>query len=345
MVSKSKQQYPLQRRETTLNDLLDRLLTKGLMLNSDVVVTVSGIPLLGLNLRLALGGMSTMLRYGFMTDWDEAIRSVAKKKQVEAGPHLEDGEQLLLTLFGSCWYSKGIYSAWRPGLIHLTNRRLLLYQQEPSETLLDINLWLISGIDTRQVAHFSDQNRQEVWLTMTSGDVVRLHCVDIQNLFDTLKKAQALAGSKDINLASPDIDETIWYLTTDGAGKFAWQSGAFCVRDGALCWLGRSGQSLSFRMAAADVLAVEFIAEDIMSGPDGKLVLEMHYLGRTNTEKAYFAGNMDALRPWVRLLREARRDILETCPFCGAPAPRGRLLNKGCDACGWLSARLKRLLP
>lgn len=345
MVSKSKQLYPLQRREATLNDLLDRLLTKGLMLNSDVVVTVSDIPLLGLNLRLALGGMSTMLRYGFMTNWDEAIRSVAKKKRVEAGPSLEDGEQMILSLFGSCWYSKGIYSAWRPGLICLTNRRLLLYQQGPSETLLDINLWLISGIDTRRVAHFSDQNRQEVWLTMTSGDVVRLHCTDSEHLLDTLKKAQALAGPKNVNLPDLDIGETIWCLTPDGTVKFAWQPGAFSVQDGGLCWLGHSGQSLSFRVVATDVLAVEFIAEDIMSGPDGRVVLEMHYLGRANPEKAYFAGDMDALRPWVLLLREARRDVLETCPACGAPAPTVRLLNKGCAACGWLSARLKRLLP
>ena len=204
MISDSKQLQPLRRRETTLNDLLDRLLTKGVMLNSDVVVTVSGIPLLGLNLRLALGGMSTMLRYGFMTDWDEAIRSVAKKKQTGEGPGLEEGERVLLSMFGSCWYNKGIYSAWRPGLIYLTDRRLLLCQQEPSETLLDINLWLISCIDTRQVAHFSDQNRQEIWLTVTSGDVVRLHCADSGQLMDTLQKAQTLAGPKSINLSEPD---------------------------------------------------------------------------------------------------------------------------------------------
>ncbi|NLI13625.1 gas vesicle protein [Pelotomaculum propionicicum] len=345
MVSKGKQLYPSQRREVTLNDLLDRLLTKGLMLNSDVVVSVSGIPLLGLNLRLALGGMSTMLRYGFMTDWDDAIRSAAKKKRVEAGLHLEDGEKLLLSLFGSCWYSKGIYSAWRPGLIYLTDRRLLLCRQEPSETLLDINLWLISGIDNRQVKHFSDQNRQEVWLTMTSGDVVRLHCIDSERLLDTLKKAHALAGPKNINLPAPDIGEMIWHLTPGGKVNCAWQPGAFSVQDGGLRWLGHSRQSLSFRVFATDVLALEFVEEDIMSGPDGRAVLEMHYLGRTNPEKAYFAGDMNALRPWVLLLREARRDILETCPACGAPAPTVRLLNKGCAVCGWLSARLKRLLP
>lgn len=90
---------------------------------------------------------------------------------------------------------------------------------------------------------------------------------------------------------------------------------------------------------------MEFIAEDTLSGPDGRPVMEMHYLGRLNPEKAYFAGEIETLRPWVSLLREARRDVLETCPACGAPAPAKRLLNKGCAACGWVSAQLKRRLP
>jgi len=59
-------------RKITLGDLLDRLLEKGLFLQGDIIITVSEIPLLGVNLKLSLAGMSTMLRYGVMTDWDEA---------------------------------------------------------------------------------------------------------------------------------------------------------------------------------------------------------------------------------------------------------------------------------
>jgi len=59
----------------TLTDLLDRVLDKGVIINADVIITVSGIPLIAINLRAAIAGMETMLEYGLMTDWDEMTRS------------------------------------------------------------------------------------------------------------------------------------------------------------------------------------------------------------------------------------------------------------------------------
>ena len=59
----------------TLTDLLDRVLDKGVVINADVIITVSGIPLIAVNLRAAIAGMETMLEYGLMTDWDEMTRS------------------------------------------------------------------------------------------------------------------------------------------------------------------------------------------------------------------------------------------------------------------------------
>jgi len=345
MVGEGRQLQPVRRRETSLNDLLDRLLTKGLMLNSDVVITVAGIPLLGLNLRLALAGMSTMLRYGFMTDWDAAIRSLVQKERAGKESYLEKGEQVLITQFGSCWYSRGIYSAWRPGLIYLTDRRLFLFRREPAEMLLDVGLKLISSVDARRVPHFSGRERQEIWLTLTSGDVVRLHSAGGSQLLAALEKSRDRAGPKNSELPGDDDQETIWYLTPDGKGGQSWQRGAFHVLDGGICWRGGSGQGQSFRLATTDVLAVEFVAGDVPDSPGGRPMVEMRYLGRLNPEKAYFAGEMEILRSWVALLREARWDVLETCPACGAPAPANRLLDKGCTACGWISARLKRRLP
>ena len=60
-----------------LVDLLDRVLDKGLVLNADVLISVAGIPLLGLNLKAALAGMDTMLKYGIWEDWDAAQRAWA----------------------------------------------------------------------------------------------------------------------------------------------------------------------------------------------------------------------------------------------------------------------------
>ena len=61
--------------KATLVDLLDRVLEKGLIIDADIVISVAGIPLLGVKLRAALAGMETMLKYGMFTQWDQEIRA------------------------------------------------------------------------------------------------------------------------------------------------------------------------------------------------------------------------------------------------------------------------------
>ncbi len=48
----------------TLADLLDRILDKGVVINADITVTVVGIELLELQVRLALASFETAARYG-----------------------------------------------------------------------------------------------------------------------------------------------------------------------------------------------------------------------------------------------------------------------------------------
>ncbi len=61
-------------RESDLVDLLDRLLNKGLVLNADVIISVAGVPLIGINLKAAIAGIETMLDYGMMEPWDKKTR-------------------------------------------------------------------------------------------------------------------------------------------------------------------------------------------------------------------------------------------------------------------------------
>lgn len=75
---------PIRDKHATLVDLLDRVLDKGLIINADIIITVSDIPLLGINLRAALAGMETMLNYGIMKDWDETIRAQARMEKIRA---------------------------------------------------------------------------------------------------------------------------------------------------------------------------------------------------------------------------------------------------------------------
>ena len=48
----------------TLADILDRILDKGVVINADITVSVVGVELLGLQIRLALASFETAARYG-----------------------------------------------------------------------------------------------------------------------------------------------------------------------------------------------------------------------------------------------------------------------------------------
>ncbi|WP_404980534.1 gas vesicle protein [Carboxydichorda subterranea] len=62
-------------------DLLERALDKGLVVNADLVVTLSGVPLIALNLRLMLASVETMIRYGVMRDWLQPARQDEEERQ------------------------------------------------------------------------------------------------------------------------------------------------------------------------------------------------------------------------------------------------------------------------
>lgn len=65
----------------TLVDLLDRVLDKGIMLDADLMITMVGIPLIGIKLKAAIAGIETMLEYGLWNDWDEAQRAYAAEER------------------------------------------------------------------------------------------------------------------------------------------------------------------------------------------------------------------------------------------------------------------------
>lgn len=55
-------------------DLLDVLLDDGAVIEADVLITVADVPLVGIKLRAAIAGLTTMREYGMFRDWDEAVR-------------------------------------------------------------------------------------------------------------------------------------------------------------------------------------------------------------------------------------------------------------------------------
>ncbi|RBI59054.1 gas vesicle protein [halophilic archaeon] len=64
-------------------ELLDVLLREGAIVQADVVVTVADVPLVGVSLRAAIAGMSTMTDYGYFEEWDAVQRERALDEDVE----------------------------------------------------------------------------------------------------------------------------------------------------------------------------------------------------------------------------------------------------------------------
>ena len=67
---------------TSLVDVIDRILDKGLIINADIAVSVAGVELLGIKIRAALASFETAAKYGLefpamtKTDqvaWQEAM--------------------------------------------------------------------------------------------------------------------------------------------------------------------------------------------------------------------------------------------------------------------------------
>ncbi|ADB61244.1 gas vesicle protein GVPa [Haloterrigena turkmenica DSM 5511] len=63
--------------EETLVDVLDVLLMEGAVLRADVIVSVAGIPLIGVKLTAAIAGMETMNEYGLFEEWDVERRQTS----------------------------------------------------------------------------------------------------------------------------------------------------------------------------------------------------------------------------------------------------------------------------
>ena len=78
---------PTRNSRATLVDLLDRVLDKGLVINADLIISLAGVPLIGVNLRAALAGMETMLEYGLMKEWDARTRAwESERRKKNVGP-------------------------------------------------------------------------------------------------------------------------------------------------------------------------------------------------------------------------------------------------------------------
>jgi hypothetical protein len=182
-------------RQATIDDLLERLLDKGVILNLDLVIGVAGIPLIGINLRAAIASIETMIEYGYMQAWDEQLRDYANGELRRKKLALAAGETILLDMYGSHWYSNGIYRAWRPGRLYLTDRRLILYRAEPAEVLFQTPLAAIRDLLINRETYFTGAERDLLYLSLGEDEVASVYAEDLPALHAALVERLALLGT------------------------------------------------------------------------------------------------------------------------------------------------------
>ena len=177
-------------RSNALVDLIDRILDKGIILHADIIITVSDIPLIGINLKAAIAGMKTMLDYGMMEVWDETLRRQACEIEEDERVPLTEDEEIILKTFGEVLSNFGAtYSdVWQPGYLYLTNKRLLLFRRRPPTILFETTLEQINRITRERMDHI--QSKKEVLsLHLVNGIVRYLHSNRLVELRDEIERA------------------------------------------------------------------------------------------------------------------------------------------------------------
>ena len=186
---------PVREPQATLVDLLDRVLEKGLVIQADLIVSVAGIPLIGVNLRAALAGMETMLEYGVMQAWDEKTRRWERENRKKKKGNLLAEETVLIKMRGALHSSEGIYRTWQYGRFYLTSRRLILYHESFDTVVLETSFDQIGGLALSEKGGKDEkETRRELHLLLKENRWHRLSAVHIEELKQRLETAMGDAG-------------------------------------------------------------------------------------------------------------------------------------------------------
>jgi len=351
---------PTREKHATLVDLLDRVLEKGLVLSADIIISVAGIPLIGINLRAALAGMETMLKYGIMRDWDERTRQWEQKQAKRKVPPLLADEKVLLRMYGAHWYSKGIYRAWRPGHLYLTSKRLVLFRKEPAQMLFRASLESIKGLAIKRETHFTGVERDMIYLMHNPVLPAYLYAERPWALKQAIEERMAALGLPlEENPAIPVLDEEVDRLLGEGEKVAAdakmwhkvpsagiigetWRAGRLYLTDKRVFWWCNEDRKALFDVPLAEIMGARVETRDLGGLIRERPVLVAFCRNGHGSAKALFAG--DELGEWTKALGRVVGEM-ETCPKCGRPAPVKRLLEEGCPHCDWVSPRLRKQEP
>jgi len=177
-------------RRTTLVDLLDRILDKGAVIDADVIITVSGVPLIGLKLRAMLASIETMIEYGMWADWDKAIRAAAceeEKKTLAREIALLQGETPSLQCAASYWQPAGACPAWTYGTLTITDAAIRIHRREPLACLVTVRFEELAGYSLEYgTVSASAEPTGYLHLVQTNGSISSLHPNDPEQVISRI---------------------------------------------------------------------------------------------------------------------------------------------------------------
>ena len=305
-------------RQATIDDLLERVLDKGIVLNADLIIGVAGIPLIGINLRAAIASVETMIEYGFMQAWDEELREYAARELQRKKLALAPGEAILLDMFGSHWYSDGIYRAWRPGRLYLTDRRLILYRQEPAEVLFQTPLAEIQDLMVNEETYFTGIRRDLLYLSLATGEVASLYAEDIGGLKSALEEKMAAMGrvpagnfipflrDREVGVVIKErtvADGKMWYqVPSTGILGSTWRPGWLYLTVERLLWWSDFDRRVGLEIPLGRIRGISLDTRDLGSVLNKREVLTIVYQNQQGQEEALFSGEM--LPQWQRQIKE-----------------------------------------
>jgi len=167
-------------RESSLVEVLDRLLDRGAVLNADLIISLAGVPLIGLSLR-------AMLEYGVMEAWDKSSREWYARQ--EAKLLLDADETILFRAFGYLWQEEGIIGAWVPGVWNITGQRVILWQRSPGKVVFERSLQDLHV----QMTKASSQERDELELIFPEGSA-KIRLFERDEFEEALARATGVNG-------------------------------------------------------------------------------------------------------------------------------------------------------
>ncbi|MEY8568676.1 gas vesicle protein [Brevibacterium linens] len=275
----------------TLPDLIEVLLNKGVHLNLDLIISVSDIPLIGINLRATIAGIETMIEYGMMQQWDRDTREWVQRA-VRTHLPLAADEEILAKMAGG-HYQDNFYRTWRPGSAYLTTQRLIIHRRDPAETLWQTRLDAIASVSPLRESSIGGEERTRILVGLKDGSEAVLSALEPDRLISLV---QARLGRADgASSSTPEAtaedrplrEGRMWFLETLSTGS-TWRGGQAQLSNTELTWRSPMDGRARVRISPEQLLDIR--REERSNPTDERRVLILETADSTITLAADDAG-------------------------------------------------------